>query len=172
MKILVAEDEPSIAESYKLLLGSCGHDVMVTFDGEECLRMFQKHITDPFDLVILDYRMPKKDGVQVAMKIRSDFPNQKIILATAYANDITIADLKKQEFTRSIEVIQKPFELDYFLNIVKGNELCRTETGIQKIHRTNEASPSLLSSVKVDEMDPTNTPSNDSSWTQGLVMQW
>lgn len=116
MKILVAEDDPTIAESYRLILESSGHEVVVTKDGEECLGAFKKH--SPFDLLILDFRMPKKNGVQVAVQVRSEVPNQRILLATAYAHDLAIEELHKNTATQSVELIQKPFEFDHFLSVI------------------------------------------------------
>ena len=122
MKILVAEDDPAIAESYRLILEAGGHEVIVTKDGEECLDVFRKHSSTSnvsFDLIILDYRMPKKNGVQVAVQVRSDAPTQRILLATAYAHDLSIVELHKNASTQSVELIQKPFELDQFLSVIE-----------------------------------------------------
>jgi len=116
MKILVAEDDPTIAESYRLILESSGHEVIVTKDGEECLGAFKKY--SPFDLLILDFRMPKKNGVQVAVQVRSVVPTQRILLATAYAHDLAIEELHKNATTKSVELIQKPFEFDHFLSVI------------------------------------------------------
>src|ERR1041385_3991928 len=122
MKILVAEDEPNIAESYKLLLEFKGHEVVLTRDGEECTHSYKQSLSassiSSFDLVILDYRMPKKDGIQVAKEILSLVPTQRILLATAYVQDISISRLQEIPATRGVELIQKPFDFDTFLNLV------------------------------------------------------
>ena len=151
MKILVAEDEPAIAESYKLILEYAGHQVTITGDGAQCSTVFAEHFqrtTDsnnigrsPFDLIILDYRMPKKDGVEVANEILSAVPSQRILLATAYAHDVSIARLAENEKTRSIEVLQKPFEFDQFLNIIENtnrNGLFNT-TGMTERQRVDSS---------------------------------
>jgi len=139
MKILVAEDDPAIAEGYRLLLEASSHEVVMTADGEECLKVFRQHVDhassasngkkintntntntkSPFDLVILDYRMPKKNGLEVALEIRSITALQRILLATAYAYDQAITELSQNRLTQSVEILQKPFEFEHFLNIIQ-----------------------------------------------------
>jgi DNA-binding response OmpR family regulator len=84
MKVLIAEDEPEIWKPYKIALESRKHKVVIAEDGEECLREYKKELSrkqkdgteyllsttaTPFDAVVLDYRMPKKDGMEVAKEI-------------------------------------------------------------------------------------------------------
>ena len=70
MKILVAEDEPSIRLQYKLVLEDRGHKVLATPDGRACVERYSAEMGSgcrPFDLVILDYRMPVLDGLGIAV---------------------------------------------------------------------------------------------------------
>jgi two-component system cell cycle response regulator CpdR len=129
MKILVAEDEEFIAEAYRLVLESRKHEVIITRDGAECLDAFNKRLGDmdnngssknsPFDLVILDYRMPKKNGLEAAVEIRSKSPSQRILMATAYGGDIPTSELGKSSSDQPIELINKPFEFDQFFAVVE-----------------------------------------------------
>jgi len=129
LKILVAEDEEFIAEAYRLVLQSRKHDVIITRDGAECLDAFNKRLGDidnadmsrdsPFDLVILDYRMPKKNGLEAAVEIRSKSPSQRILIATAYGGDIPTSELAKSSSDKAIELINKPFEFDQFFAVVE-----------------------------------------------------
>lgn len=128
MKILVAEDEEFIADAYRLVLQSRKHEVIITRDGAECLDAFNKRLSDmentdksqinPFDLVILDYRMPKKNGLEAAVEIRSKSPGQRILIATAYSGDIPTSELDKSS-NQPIELINKPFEFDQFFAVVE-----------------------------------------------------
>ena len=135
LNILVAEDENIIADSYKLFLESRKHKVIVCSDGEQCLRTFNEYINklesssnqlgikreplsntpgSAFDLIILDYRMPKKNGIEVAEEILSKVPNQRILLASAYSHELT-----GSEVIPKLEVLHKPFEFDVFAGIVE-----------------------------------------------------
>jgi DNA-binding response OmpR family regulator len=114
MKMLVAEDEPSIAMLYRRLLESEGHEVFLTGDGIECMLTYREHTLEQknfFDVVILDYNMPKKDGLQCGIEISKTNPTQRILLVTANPIDLVKAD----NDLPNLQVIQKPFELDVLL---------------------------------------------------------
>lgn len=117
LNLLVAEDEVATAGLYKLWLESKGHKVTLVHDGQECLNAYQM-ATRPFDVVILDYRMPILNGAQVAKQIRQLNSKQKIVIETAYQKDSVmnlIADLKAD-----IEIIQKPFDFQQLLEVIEG----------------------------------------------------
>jgi CheY-like chemotaxis protein len=138
MKILVAEDEQSIASQYKMALESGGHEVQVTIDGENCLEAYTKALRHtkimttfknpesfankdgvpvPFDTVVLDYRMPKKDGMQVAKEILALCPEQRIIFASAYVLETLQESVK--ELGQVVELLQKPFDLDKLVDTIE-----------------------------------------------------
>lgn len=68
-KILIAEDSPTDIQYIKSILAETGHDLSVAMDGEEAEKMVKN---EPFDLVILDVVMPKKNGFQVCREIKKD----------------------------------------------------------------------------------------------------
>lgn len=124
MKILVAEDDEAIMRTYLLALKSRKHEIFSAMDGDECLRIFNDHCNNiqlkesraaPFDLVILDYRMPKKNGLEIAEQILSIAPGQRIIIASAYTSELELPDGRQQ----SLEMLQKPFDLDVFFSLIE-----------------------------------------------------
>jgi DNA-binding response OmpR family regulator len=131
MKILIAEDEPDIAMQYELALKDRRHDVIITHDGEQCLEAFYQELEKhepassnhkvmrrpPFDAVILDYRMPKKDGMEVAKEILAIEPKQRILFASAYVLETLVDSVKTLQ--QVVELIQKPFELDPFVDLIE-----------------------------------------------------
>jgi len=68
-RVLVADDEPSTAEVFALMLAFSGYDVERAADGEEALRLAREQ--DP-DVLLLDVCMPKLDGRDVARCVRDD----------------------------------------------------------------------------------------------------
>src|SRR5665213_235927 len=60
-KILIVEDEKLLNEAYEMVLKKEGHDVRTAFNGEEALTIFGE---DKPELILLDLRMPKMDGVE------------------------------------------------------------------------------------------------------------
>lgn len=115
MRILVAEDEPELLRTYRVLIEDMGHEVITAKDGQECLHYYHRFINENkrFDLVILDYRMPVKNGIEVAKEIASISPSQKILLITAYAG---VLDFKDRPET--LEVIAKPFDPDELIRVI------------------------------------------------------
>jgi CheY-like chemotaxis protein len=125
-KVLVAEDHEGIAETYKVLLESENYEVTLTENGEECIQKFNQQMSkenkqketdrnassdtgSPFDLVILDYHMPLKDGMDVAKHILSVTPYQRILIASSYPRDIIMKSA--QDLKGCIELLLKPFDL-------------------------------------------------------------
>ncbi len=74
-KILVADDQLSIARALSELLTSAGYDVILASDGEMAIEMA---IKEKPDLIIMDIMMPKKTGIE-AVKIIREFPELKNI---------------------------------------------------------------------------------------------
>ena len=71
----------------------------------------------PFDAVILDYRMPKKDGLEAAKEILELNPRQRIVFASAYVKE-TLEDSVKQ-LKQVVELMQKPFEADTLADTIE-----------------------------------------------------
>jgi CheY-like chemotaxis protein len=110
LKILIAEDEVDIATSYKAALEKRGHQVTITHNGKLCLEEYWSRLDGdkpPFDVVILDYRMPEMNGFEAAKVIRELAPDQRIIFASAYSRE-TLEDLIKRDGMIA-ELLQKPF---------------------------------------------------------------
>jgi predicted transcriptional regulator/CheY-like chemotaxis protein len=129
VRVLIAEDEPGIAQTYRIALESKGHGVTLTDNGEDCLAEYRKAAKSqgktldrlPFDVVILDYRMPKKDGLAVAKEIFSINPSQRIIFASAYMKDALIESLSS--LGKVVELLHKPFDLDVLTNTVEDTSM-------------------------------------------------
>ena len=134
LRILVAEDEDKIAESYRIVLKSRGHDVKVTKDGRSCVDVYMEEwktlrqtkkpkdeVYTPFDVVILDYRMPGMDGMEAARQILTSVPGQRIVFASAYLKETLLDSLR--HLNRILELISKPFALDQLVEIVEDEHL-------------------------------------------------
>jgi two-component system cell cycle response regulator CpdR len=80
-RILVVDDEPSVAQTMRLILSIDRHQIEVAADGETGLAMFD---AGRHDLVITDFKMTNMDGLELARAIRGLCPGQRIILVSAY----------------------------------------------------------------------------------------
>lgn len=127
MNILIAEDDQDIVRMYVKIFENKTNHITVTTDGEECLRIYNekfKEITaatnsydQPFDILILDYKMPNIDGFEVAKRIISINSRQRIILASAYGKDIF--EDAAEYFNLPIDILQKPFSRMQLIGLVE-----------------------------------------------------
>jgi len=83
-KILIVEDEKTIAELEKDYLELSGFEVEVANDGQEGL---QKALGEDFDLIILDLMLPGVDGFEICRQVRAE-KNTPIIMVSAKKDDI------------------------------------------------------------------------------------
>lgn len=83
MKILLAEDEFQIAQSLRKNLDSEGIDVTLVRDGDEALKSLN---SERFDVVLLDWRMPKLSGIEVCRQMRNRGDKTPVILLTALSD--------------------------------------------------------------------------------------
>ena len=74
----------------------------------------------PFDAVVLDYRMPKKDGLEVAKEILALNSSQRIIFASAYVKETLRESVK--ELRQIIELMQKPFLPEALVDVIEDTE--------------------------------------------------
>jgi CheY-like chemotaxis protein len=133
MNVLVAEDEKDISTLYKLAPEERGHRVTITNNGDECLQVYHRELqnvtlntnpsahTEPFDAVILDYKMPKIDGMQVAKEILAINPHQRIIFASAYVKETLVDSI--QQLNQIVELLQKPFGEDLLADTIEDKEI-------------------------------------------------
>lgn len=144
MKILVAEDELDIAEMYTTMLQERGHDVTVTHDGSECLKAYRDALellddtseeylsqNPPFDVVVLDFKMPNMDGLQAAKLILVANKHQRIIFASAFAK-YTLKE-SVNHLHAVVELLPKPFDYQLLVDIVE-NKYAHEE--LKKINAT------------------------------------
>lgn len=110
--ILICDDEEGIRESLKLILEK-DHDLVFAESGDEAINKMK---ASPTDLVILDIKMPKKDGLETLKELKKINPSSKIIIATGYKS-IDVA----QEAMRlgASDYIVKPFNRDNIKQVVK-----------------------------------------------------
>jgi len=123
----------------KLLENETNH-ITVTTDGGECLRVYNEKLKEmaeatsscahvqPFDILILDYKMPNIDGFEVAKRIISLNSSQRIILASAYGKDIF--EDAAEYFNLPIDILQKPFSRTQLIELVEKKRILPKSIGL------------------------------------------
>ncbi len=80
MRILVVEDEVRLARQIASALTEAGHDPIIVHDGERALR---EATETSFDLIVLDLRLPRMDGLDVLRHLRSQHVPSRVMVLTA-----------------------------------------------------------------------------------------
>jgi CheY-like chemotaxis protein len=107
MKILLAEDDPSIQIIAKLTLQKVGgHEVVLASNGREA---YEKALAEKFDLIVLDGMMPEMDGFEACRELKKnpDTENIPVIFMTAKNQQ---NDIEEGFQAGAIGYIVKPFD--------------------------------------------------------------
>ena len=106
MRVLLVEDDPLIGEAVRVGLARMGMTVDWVRDGElglQCAR------TEPFDAMVLDLGLPRRDGMQVLRDLRAEGYKQPILVVTARD---ALADRVAGLDAGADDYILKPFEME------------------------------------------------------------
>lgn len=141
-KILIIEDEDSIAELERDYLEISGYDVQVVADGKEGLKVA---LEGDFDLFILDLMLPNMDGFEICKKIREK-KNTPVLMVSAKKDDI---DKIRGLGLGADDYITKPFSPSELVARVKAH-LTRYERLIGSNHeKTNDMVE--IRGIKIDK---------------------
>jgi len=113
MKILVIDDEPVVLNSCRKVLEEDGFDVYLVPSADEALKAMKKEV---FDLLLVDVKMPKHNGIYLMQKVKEKWPDVPIIVMSGYPTPDTITDGAKMG---ADAFIAKPFTPDELLETIR-----------------------------------------------------
>jgi DNA-binding NtrC family response regulator len=105
-KILIADDEPNMIWALKRALTKEGYEVLSVENGEEAVKTFEEQ--EP-DLVILDLKMPKMDGMEALKAIKEINPKVPVMMITAHGTTKVAVEAMK---IGALDYILKPFDIE------------------------------------------------------------
>ncbi|TCT15569.1 DNA-binding NtrC family response regulator [Natranaerovirga pectinivora] len=105
-RILIVDDEKNMRWALKKAFESETYELYEAENGEEAIQQFNKYTPD---LVLLDIRMPKLNGLEVLKKLQEDNKNVAIIMITAYGDVESALEAMK---LGALDYITKPFEIE------------------------------------------------------------
>jgi len=106
--ILLVEDEAGVRNLVVRRLDLLGYDSIIAEDGEEGVSVFQKRMNE-IDLVLLDFAMPKMNGVEAFGELIRIKPDVKVILSSGYAEDVVLQSFPGQH---PAGVLHKPYKME------------------------------------------------------------
>jgi len=158
-KILVIDDEKSIRETLKEILEYEEHQVDVAEDGEAGLETFKNN---RYDIVLLDIKMPNKDGMEVLEEIFGVATDVPVIMISGHGNiDTAVESIKKGAY----DFIEKPLDLNRILVTIrnamdKSSLISETKTLKKQVNKTydivGESEPIQRVKNMIEKVAPTD----------------
>jgi two-component system response regulator AtoC len=130
--ILIVDDERSLRESLAELFTADGHQVLEAGDGDEALTLLKETAVCP-DAILLDLKMPGRDGIATLQALRAD-PERKgipVVMITAFgSSEQTIAAMRIGAY----DYIAKPFDPDEILRTIgRAVEVSRLSREVERL---------------------------------------
>jgi DNA-binding NtrC family response regulator len=112
-RILIVDDEEIVIKSCLRILGGGDYHVEAAHDGREALRKVEEN---PYDVIILDVRMPSMGGLEVLRRVKEMHPDVDVIMLTGLSQAETVVQARK---LGARDFISKPFEPDELKQVVQ-----------------------------------------------------
>lgn len=105
LKIIIVDDSKVFRKMLKAFFTENGHEVIgEAGNGQEALKLLE---TCTPDLITLDITMPVMDGIETLKQIKTNYPDQKVVMVSAAGQNSKIIDALK---IGASDFIQKPFD--------------------------------------------------------------
>jgi DNA-binding NtrC family response regulator len=118
LRVLVVEDEDLIRWTLAKALRKRGHTVVEAGDGESGLSALE-HEAEPFDVVVLDYRLPDRQDLSLLEDVRRLSPGSAVFMMTAFAD----RDMRARAAAGGARaVVDKPFRVMEFVSLLENAE--------------------------------------------------
>ena len=114
MSVLIVDDEQLLVRTVSSVLKEAGYRIAVAGSAEQA----EKHAfgDPPFDLIVVDNRLPKESGIGLIKRLREGAVRSKVILMTAYETPEVKSEAKRLKVDR---YLRKPFDLAVFVDEVE-----------------------------------------------------
>ncbi len=141
INVLVVDDNLTAREILREALETFSFKVTVGESGKEALELIAKNAADPFDLILMDWRMPEMDGILTSRKILGDPPAKtpKIILVTAFAPE---ESAEEAEAAGIKAFLSKPVSYSQLFDTIMevfGKDVRTKRTRVEKGNKNKEA---------------------------------
>ena len=116
-RILLIEDDDKFRVMVRRMLETAGYnDIEEAADGNIGIKLFRKN---PYDLVITDIIMPDKEGIEVIIELRRDYPGIKIVAMSGGGRVAPQGYLEMAKHLGAYRTLAKPFQQADLINAVQ-----------------------------------------------------
>ena len=145
--ILVVDDEKDVTMSLKGFFTALGHDMLTALNGKEALQIID---SIGLDLILLDVRMPGIDGIQILKHVRKIKPKTKVIIITAYDEEV-----KEEVEKLGIDgFFAKPIDLSKLLDRIRYVISTSKETKVYPTKEKEEVPSKKVPKAKLLFLEP------------------
>jgi two-component system, NtrC family, response regulator HydG len=113
-RVLVVDDDADLARTTALILKGKGFAVNVAADGLAAIRHAEQN---PFDIALMDIKMPGMDGVETYKRIKMIQPDLAAIMMTGFSVENRIQEALREG---ALAVLTKPLDVDRLLELIEG----------------------------------------------------
>lgn len=111
--VLIVDDDVGMALTTALILKRKGYSVVTAHDGPEAIERVKER---PFDMILMDVKMPLMNGVEAYRRIKGIRPNAVVVMMTAYA----VEDLIRQALDEdAYGILRKPLDVEEMVSVIE-----------------------------------------------------
>ena len=103
-RVLIVDDESVIADSLATIFSSEGYEARAVYSAEQALQLFSEWVAH---LAILDVRLPGMNGIDLAIRLREQYPECRVALFAGQAATSDLAAAARQS-GHSLDILEKP----------------------------------------------------------------
>lgn len=114
-RILVVEDEAEVREALREMFTSAGYEVAVAEDGYDAV---EKAVSEDYDLITMDVRMPRLNGIRATDILRERRPSVPVVIVSGYLG----SDFKYRNTLEDMGVrhfLEKPFSMAEAVRVIR-----------------------------------------------------
>ncbi len=130
--ILIVDDEEVVRRSYARILSGAQCNAEAVLSGDEALRAMERR---PYDVVLLDLRMPGTDGMSVLKTIKEKWPDSEVVVITGYPS---IESAKESVRLGAYDYLAKPVGPDEVIGAMQG-AVTRKQWALHPVHDERSA---------------------------------
>lgn len=111
-RILVVDDDKDFADVFSDILKTNHYDSQSCYSGQDAVNLVKKN---DFDVLFVDIRMPKMDGVQTLIEVIKIKPSTTVIMMTGFSVDEMVHKALEE---KASDIIYKPFDIEKVLTLI------------------------------------------------------